>query len=152
MAISITINNQTFNIPVAGEDPGWGEDTTSWIEAISDQVNNLGDLIYLNLTNSVMVDNQVSQTDVTGLVFDPASVRSAIINYTIVRNVMEEAGEITLVYNASNPATEKWLLGQESTGDAGISFFINDAGQLSYTSTSTGFNATLTLNAQVLLQ
>lgn len=152
MAISITINNQTFNIPVAGEDPGWGEDTTSWIEAISDQVNNLGDLIYLNLTNSVLVDNQISQTDVTGLIFDPASVRSAVINYTIVRNVMEEAGEITLVYNASNPATEKWLLGQESTGDAGVNFFINDAGQFSYTSTNTGFNATLTLNAQVLLQ
>ncbi len=152
MAISITINNQTFNIPVAGEDPGWGEDTTSWIEAISDQVNGLSGLVYLNLTNAVLSDNQVSATDVTGLLFDPSSVRSAVISYAMVRNTLEEAGTITIVYNASNPATEKWLLSQETTGDIGVSFFISDAGQLSYTSTSTGFNATLTLNAQVLLQ
>ena len=144
MAISITVNNKTFSIPVAGEDPGWGEDTTAWIREISRVVNSLfgtGDILE---STAAIANNQSSAQDILGLAFDPGTVRSALVEYSIYRTSdssaagNSESGLILLSYDNDAAAGSKWVLSRDYAGESNVTIDITDAGQLTYESSDIG--------------
>lgn len=142
--VPLIVNNTTFNYPGPGEDPGWGEDATAWAQAVTQVLNSLlgpGDL----LETTFNVGNDVSvEEDVVGLTFDTAIVRAAIIEYTVYRvsdgspSGNAEFGTIVMVYDNSASAGNKWIMVQDSSGDAGINLSVLDSGQIQYTSSDIG--------------
>lgn len=158
---SLTVNNKVFNYPGPGEDPGWGEDATSWAEEVTTVLNSIlgaGDILE---TTFNIANNISSPTTVVGLTFDTGTVRSANITYSIYRvtdsspsgNI--ETGEIALVYDNSASSGNKWLLAQKIDGDAGVTFDITDAGQITYTSTNiagANYSGVLKFKATTLAQ
>lgn len=161
MPITITVNNKSFNIPVPGEDPGWGGDTTDWIREISSVVNSLfgaGDILESNAT---IENNQSVAQDITGLAFDPSTVRAAFIEYSVYRisdtnpsdNV--ESGNIYIVYDNAATSGSQWLLSREHSGESGIDINITDGGQLTYTSNDLGitnYSGVISFKARTLSQ
>ena len=161
MAISVTINNKTFNIPVAGQDPGWGEDTTSWILEINSLVSSLfgaGDIVE---SSSNIANNQTTSQNVIALLFDPSIIRAAVVEYSVYRVSDEtpsgtvETGTLELVYDNNASGGSKWQLAREFVGDANISIDITDAGQLTYQSGnigSTNYSGVIKFKARALSQ
>lgn len=89
-------------------------------------------------TSFSMVDNQVTPANVTGLAFANGTVRSFDCQISIVRGATYEVYRLLGVQKGAS-----WDMAQESTGDdCGIAFSITAAGQIQYTSTSTGSGAT----------
>lgn len=87
---------------------------------------------------AVTVADGSGPTDVTGLVFDSASVHLAKVEIGIRRrNDSSELmclGQLTAVYKQDAAA---WAIEYEFTGDdTGVTFSITGAGQVQYTSTS----------------
>ena len=159
--IPLTVNNTTFNYPGAGEDPGWGEDATAWASAVTQVLNSLlgpGDLLE---TTFNAANNISSAEEVVGLLFDTGTVRAAIIEYSLYRvsdstpSGAAESGTMIMVYDTSASAGNKWLLVQESTGDAGIALTVTDSGQFEYTTTDIGsvnYSGVLKFKARTLTQ
>ena len=162
MAVSLTINNKTFQIPSPGEDPGWGGDTTDWIKEANAVINSLfgpGDI----LQSSFNIANDVSSAqNILGLSFDPANVRAAEIQYSVYRRSdantsgNTETGMIRLSYDNDAGAGFKWQMSQDYNGDAGITFDIDEStGQLTYVSTdidATGYSGVMKFRAKALAQ
>lgn len=94
-------------------------------------------------TSFTAADNQSSPANVTGLAFANGTVRSADILLSIVRNTTYAQYKINVVQAAAS-----WYINQSYVGDdTGLVFTITTAGQIQYTSTSTGSTATLKFRA-----
>lgn len=159
--VPLVVNNTTFNYPGPGEDPGWGEDATAWAQAVTQVLNSLlgpGDVLEttFNVTNNVS-----AAENVVGLTFDTATVRAAIIEYSVYRTSdtatsgNAEFGMMVMVYDNSATSGNKWVLVQDSSGDAGIFFDVTDAGQFQYTSTdigAAGYSGVMKFKARTLSQ
>jgi hypothetical protein len=140
----LTVNNNTYNYPDPGTDPGWGSEASDWAQAVTDVLNTIlspSDI----LETSYAINNNVSTaTNINRLAFDPGTVRAANVTYTIYRisaanpsgNV--ESGTIYLNYDNSASLGSKWNLGQQKIGESGVVFTITDAGQVQYTSSDIG--------------
>ena len=149
LAVSVTINNKTFSIPSPGEDPGWGEEVTDWIVEANKVIGSLfgpGDILE---TTANIADNQASATTIVGLAFDSGVLRSAKVDYAINRVDAFETGTISLIYDSN---ASDWLMSQESTSDAGVTFSVTSTGQIQYTSSSTGNTGTIKFVAKGLTQ
>lgn len=94
-------------------------------------------------TSATLVDNQVAAADVTGLAFANATVRSFSTHLSIVRGSTYETFNLIGIQKGSS-----WDMSVEAVGDdTGITFSITAAGQIQYTSTSTGSGATIRFRA-----
>ncbi len=142
MPKALVVNNVTYNYPVPGEDPIWGEDGTGWAEAVTNVLNTLigpGDLL---TTTADIKNNQAISLNVEGLAFDPTIVRAANIYYSIYRRSDDtvsgnaESGVIYITYDNDAIAGAKWVLSQKINGSSGVIFTILDSGQLQYKSTN----------------
>jgi len=161
MAVTVVINNTEFNIPSPGEDPGWGGEVTDAIVEISEVLNSLlgpGDLLE---TTFNLANNVASVENVVGLAFDTATVRAAIVDYSVYRvsdstpSGSAQTGTLIMIYDNSAGAGNKWLVAQDATGDVGVSFSVTDTGQIQYTSTdigSTNYSGTMKFKARTLSQ
>lgn len=137
----LIVNNTPYAYPTSGDEPGWGGEATGWATGVTEVLNDLlgpDDIIQTAFT---IANNQSSAVNITGLVFNTASVRSAVIDYSIFRvsdsnpNGNTEAGEIHIVYD--NLAG--WSIGQGGIiGNSGVAITILASGQLQYTSTDIG--------------
>lgn len=113
--------------------------------AIQTQLNNkitasAGDLAETSFTAA---NNQSSAANVTGLAFANATVRSADILLSIVRNTTYAQYKINVIQGASS-----WYIDQSYLGDVtGLTFTITSAGQVQYTSTNTGSTAAIRFRA-----
>lgn len=93
------------------------------------------------------IANNTGPSNVTGLVFSGASVRSAFIDYYIYRNTTgggaterSEAGTLVCTYKT---VAASWEIAQQQVGDAGVALTITSSGQIQYTSDNqTGTPAT----------
>jgi len=137
---SLTVNNNTYDYPADGEDPGWGAEATGWAEEVTNTLDSLlgaGDILE---TPGEIANNQSVALDVLQLAFEPTVTRSAVVTYSIYRNTdsasLSETGTINILYDASQPTNEKWVVTQSFVGNAGVIFTITDAGQFQYTSTN----------------
>jgi len=156
---TLIINNTPYAYPTPGDEPGWGGDATGWAEGVTEV---LGDLLGPNdilETAFNVANNQTTDADVIGLVFNAASVRSAKISYSVYRvsnanpSGLAESGELDIVYDN---AALSWLIAQGNTvGNSGITFTITPTGQVQYKSTDIGslqYSGTMKFRAKTLQQ
>jgi len=85
-------------------------------------------------TSATLLDAQVSAADITGLAFANTTVRSFVVQISIVRGSSYEKIQLMAIQKGSS-----WDMSVEGVGDdSGIEFSITAAGQVQYISTSTG--------------
>lgn len=161
MSIPLTVAGVTYNYPEQGSDPDWGNEASSWAQAVSSVLNTLiapGDIL---ASTATINDNVIVATDVNGLNFDPTLVRSSNVTYNIYRASTDtpsgnvEDGTIYLNYDNNAAPGFKWTLSQRTNGNSGVSFSILDNGQVQYISTQIdngggGYTGTLTFSARSL--
>lgn len=148
----LTIQNQTFNYPDPGTDPGWGEESSAWAQAVTDALNTLiapGDILETSFT---LQDNITTPTLIVGLRFDSALVRAANVTYSINRNGQAQSGTLHLNFNISGATGQKWTIQEARSGEVGIIFSVNDTGQVSYQSSATGSTSNIKFSARTLSQ
>lgn len=157
MSIPLTIGSDTFNYPSANESPGWGEDASAWAEAVTQALANISSATDVPLTQVAISDNASGAT-VAGLTIDPTTVRSAVVTYNCYRKASttgpdySEAGTVTLAYQNLASSTEKWVMSQVYEGNAGISFDIDDTGQVTYSTIQLSATGLLTFKAVTIPQ
>lgn len=161
MARELIVNNKSFQYPDPNEDPGWGGEASDWASEVTDVLNTLlapGDI---TLTSFTISNDQSTFMDVSGLLFDAATVRSAIVTYTVYRistanpSGNAESGEINLVYDNDASMGNKWSFTQQKNGEAGVIFQILDSGQVQYKSTdidSVGYTGIIKFTAKTIAQ
>lgn len=159
MAISLTVNGVTYEYPSPGENPRWGENSTGWAVEVTNLLNTLagaGDIIE---TAFDLSNNQTTFSDITGLFFNPSTIRAATIEYAVHRSTDSahavESGTMLVVYDTDNTATEKWKVAQTVNGDAGIEFSVGDSGQFQYKTSNmagTGHDGIISFKARSLKQ
>jgi hypothetical protein len=91
-------------------------------------------------TTFTVANNQASAADVTGLLFDPITTRSFVLDYSIYRqtdtasSALAQAGQLRGVYNTQSGV---WLMSDDYSGqNAGVVFSIQPSGQIRYTSSN----------------
>lgn len=142
---TIVINGVPIEYPNTGASPINSEPQIQFAQAVEAALSGListGDVSKQNFTLNAS-QNVATGVTLTGLSFSTSVVRAAFIRYAVFREVTQpntgyEAGEITVIYNPSNPTNQKWELQQDRVGDASISFSIDDNGQLYFSTTSIG--------------
>jgi hypothetical protein len=162
MPITLIVQNVPYQYPQASDSPGWGQQATAWAQAVTTVLN---DLLGPNdiLETSFAVNNNVSSfTNVAGLTFDPGTVRSATIIYSVYRistdspSGQSESGIINLTYDNNASSGSKWSLIQYGiNGDAGVTFSVLYSGQVQYTSSNmsaTGYSGVMHFSARTLSQ
>lgn len=156
----LTLNGNTYQYPEAGDDPNWGQDASDLMADVVDSLNNLvgsGDI----LESTFSISNNISvATDITGLLFDTGTTRTADISYNVYRvststqSGYSESGKIIATYDNNATAGSKWLLSCQG-GLAGLVLTITDAGQMQYMSNdigSPGYTGLITFSAKILSQ
>lgn len=162
MPITLTVNNIPFSYPVSGDSPGWGQGATDWATEVTTVLNDIvGPNDVLETTFNV-INNQVSSSNVTGLVFNTGEVRAAFVEYSIYRTSTSnpsgftESGNMNISYDNSASSGSKWsLVIGNITGNSGVTFTITDSGQIQYQSTnigSTGYSGVMHFRATALSQ
>lgn len=161
MPKTLIVNNDEYQYPVAGEDPGWGEEATGWAEAVTEVLNDLqtpGDI--LQTTFSIPL---TGSGDVNGLLLGTATVRAARVDYSIYRvstaspSGTVETGTFVAVYDNSASPGSRWTLTQQYQGNALVTFDITDSGQFTYVSSAgphsaPGYSGIMKFRAKVLNQ
>lgn len=129
--------------------------TYSWFEALKTAgvaIENFLGGGFLVETSFTVANNQSSAANVTGLVFDKNSYKSAYIMATVRRktnsNEAVSVGRLIAIYK---DASSTWELIDELGGDDdGVTFSITAAGQVQYTSDNmagTGYTGTMRFKA-----
>lgn len=160
MPTNLTVNNNTFAYPSDGDEPGWGADATGWATEVTDVLQGLQGTNDIAQTTFTVANNISSAADVVGLLFNPATVRSAVVEYSVYRktdsNELAEKGTLELIYKNGGTIGAKWTIGRVFFGDdGGMLFTMTDTGQVQYTSTNlsgTNYSGTMHFSGRVTLQ
>lgn len=130
MSKQVTISGTTYTLPTQGDNPQWGEDLSDVIEALIDVSNSVVADDDILLT-SFSIPNVASNVNVTGLVFDISSVRSAIIEYSIYRVTdsveLSESGTLLLTYKS---VAASWETAQYAVGTSNTTLSVTSLGQI----------------------
>lgn len=154
--IQVTINGNTYTLNQQGDAPPWGEQLSDILLALIDVANtNIGTGDILN-TSFEPSNNISSVTNVTGLQFDAAIIRSAIIEYSIYRSTnSEEGSECGTMLATYSSTDDSWEVARYSVGDSGLTFTVTAGGQFQYTSTNmsgTGYSGLMRFRARAFQQ
>lgn len=148
MAVEIIIQNKVIEFPESGASPNWAPAVIAFAQAVEAALASVvGGFDVAPQVQNIDASNPATDVDITNLNFPPVSVRSATIFYAVNRAtdsaMAVEGGNLNIVYNANNPANNKWELAQYKTGEGFITFSITDTGQFQYTTqTLAGANHT----------
>lgn len=155
MAKNVVINGNAYILPQQSDNEPWGSNLSELVEALVDVANNsisTGDI----LTTSFQVGNGVSNAPVTGLLFDPAVVRSAVIEMSVARStVTNEYSEMSMILVTYKSSTSTWQLAHYGVGDAECTFDITPAGQILVTSSTmsgSGYSGLMVFKARAYNQ
>lgn len=135
MSKKLQVGSEIFEIPVNGENPGWGEDTTGWMEAVTDSLKEVQGPNDVSITASPLANNQTTFQDIIGLKFDTSEVIYINIEYFVKReydsgtSVVTESGIILGNFDGAN-----FYISREQVGDSGLSIDVTQTGQFQYTS------------------
>lgn len=134
MAKNRQIGSNPVIVPEAGDNPGWGEDTTELFDQIIDALADVQGPNDILTTSANLANNQITPASVPGLVFNTGQVQSIDVDYLVIRvydsgaTTVTESGKMYGNYDGST-----FYLSVEATGDVGIAFDITNAGQVTYT-------------------
>lgn len=137
MPKNLTVGNEIFEFPLAGENSGWGSEVTDWAEAVTDALSIVQKPNDILLTTAALANNVAAPTNIPGFSFSTAEVVAIECRYLVTRTttgpsaVYSEVGYIEGYYNGSD-----WGYQIRTTGDAGMLLSITPAGQVQYTSTN----------------
>ena len=152
MAIPLIIKGTLVEIPSSAQSPNWAPGIIAAFRALAEAVNSItGTYDIAPQIQNIDANNSSNDVVITNLAFPISEVRSATIFYSVYRKTEDsgppdgqevaEGGVLLVVYNASNPTTNKWEITRDFAGDAQITFEISDTGQFSFSTTPlTGIN------------
>lgn len=154
----LQVGNTIFQYPDVGSEAGWGEDATGWAEAVTNTLAALigpGDILPTTLSIS---NNVASPTALVGFAFNKSIVRAANVIYHITRKSnttleMVESGMLIITAQLTSATTPIWTMTQTEDRTAGVSFSIDDTGQIYYLSTdigSAGYTGFIKFSAKTL--
>jgi hypothetical protein len=89
----VQVGTSTYELPLQGANPPWGEELTDLIEALVDAVNVAQGPNDITET-SVTLINTAGIKNINGLAFNPLQVRSAEISYNISRRITKAVSNI----------------------------------------------------------
>lgn len=118
------------------------DDTLPSAKAVKTYADSLVPAFVSNQVSFTIANNQSSASNITGLIFSPATYRSAKIEYSIYRQTdtaltgVAQVGQLRLVYNSQQAS---WLLSDDYAGQSsGVEFSVTALGQVQYTSSDLG--------------
>jgi hypothetical protein len=85
MPKNLTIGNELFEYPLAGENAGWGSEATDWAEAVTDALSIVQKPNDILLTSSAILNSAVVPTSIPGFSFSTAEVVAIECRYLINR-------------------------------------------------------------------
>lgn len=144
MAVQLVVNGNTYNYPEAGEDPQWGEDASAWAVAVTATLSTLAGTNDILNSTATIANNVSVAAVINGLLFNPTTVRSALIQYSVYRvsstnlTGYAESGIIEVVYDNNAVSGSRWITSQVKNGDSGIAFSVLDNGQFQYITSNIG--------------
>jgi hypothetical protein len=156
----ITIQGTPITFPGAGSSPQWAEAVDQFAVAVEGALNTVIGAFDVS-PQALIIDsyNPGTSINIAALSFPTASVRSAFIRYAVFRSTnltsVYESGELEIVYNPNGPTGNKWEVAQQLVGNADITFYVTDTGQVQFSTTviaGTGHTGLLTFVAQSILQ
>lgn len=155
---TLTVNNIPFEYPTSGDEPGWGGDATDWASEVTDVLSNVVGPNDILETSFSIANDQTSDANITGLVFDIGSVRSAVIEYNVNRisdstpSGSSEVGEIHIIFDSVDGFS---INVGGVVGNSGVTFSITSLGQFQYQSTdigATNYSGTMVFSAKAKQQ
>ena len=156
----ITIAGTPISFPDEASSPSWAESVILFAETVATALNSVVGP-YDVVSQQMVIDAYNTPSAgaiIPNLAFSPSTVQAAYIKYSVFRNTntttVSETGQIVVVYNASNPSSNKWAIARDRVGDALVSFSISDAGQVAFlidsALTGTSYNGKITFQASAL--
>ncbi len=136
MSKTVQIGSRVFEIPDQGDNPGWGEEVTAWIEAATNALSNVQGANDILVTSATLANNQSTAADIPGLLFNIAEVERVEIDYIITRvydlgaSTLTEAGKIIGSFNGA-----EFNITVEAEGESGTTITVLNTGQFQYTTT-----------------
>jgi hypothetical protein len=136
MSKTVQIGSRVFEIPDQGDNPGWGEEVTAWIEAATDALSSVQGANDILVTSATLANNQSTAADIPGLLFNIAEVERVEIDYIITRvydlgaSTLTEAGKIIGSFDGS-----EFNITVEAEGESGTTITVLNTGQFQYTTT-----------------
>jgi hypothetical protein len=153
MPKTVIVGSETFEIPVEGENSGYGESLTDFFVAVADALSTVQKPNDIADTTAPINNNISSFTNITGFIFDTSEVIQIQCTYQVERSTtspavtLVESGEIEGNYNGTD-----WTITIESEGDAQVEFDITAGGQMRYKSeemVGTGYTGSIAFRAKV---
>jgi hypothetical protein len=134
MAIKITIQNQVIEFPESSENPNWAPALVEFAQAVEQAIGTISGTFDV-APQTINIDSQNPGTvEIKNLDFPPSDVVKADILYSVFREtdsvLVTEGGKLTVSYDESRPATQKWDIAQVRQGDGFVDFTISDIGRI----------------------
>jgi len=155
MPTPLIVNGVTYEYPVEGDSPPWGEEATDWAIAVTNVLESVNGSQDILSTIANIANNQTSPTPVVGLAFNPTAVYGAIVTYAVYRVTTgggaEEEVEVGFMYISYKPTAAVWDIAVAGGNNADVNFTMNSGGQVLYTSsnmTGSGYSGTITFSAK----
>jgi hypothetical protein len=139
----ITIQNTVIDFPDSGNSPNWAPAVIAFAVATQNALSGIvGPADVPPQTFALDTFNPGTSVNIPNLTFSTAIVRSAFIRYSVFRTTstttLSEAGTLTITYNPSNPTGSLWETSRVAVGNAQITFYVTDAGQVQFTTAMLG--------------
>lgn len=155
----LVVNGQNYLFPEESDSPPWGSLVTDWATAVTGVLGEVvgpGDIVE---TSAAINNNVTSPTNVTALSFSSASIRGAIVDYTVYRVTTnpgaQELVEVGNMYLSFKSTANTWGIVVVGGQGAGVTFSMTTSGQVQYISTNmTGLNysGVIKFRARALVQ
>jgi uncharacterized protein YjbI with pentapeptide repeats len=143
MSKTVIVGTEEFEIPLEGENPGYGEQLSDFFVAVADALQNVQQPNDILSTAANIANNVTTPTNIPGFSFDTAEVQSINSEFLIKRTtdvpaqVLTESGFVEGNFDGTN-----WSISIRTTGGySGVDLSITPSGQIQYVSTDlTGSN------------
>lgn len=136
--INVQIGRQVISIPSVNDSPNWGQGIINAIQALAGALQFTFGPNDIPPQEFILQTNAATSVAITPLRFSVTQVRGAYVYYAIYRqtNSVSEAeiGVLETVYNPNGPTGQKWSFSRSYTGNSTVDFFIDDSGQITYSS------------------
>lgn len=152
----VVISGSTYYVPVAGQNPQWGDDLHDTVVALATVSGSINPPGSITPTSFNLANNVSSAANITGATFDVSLVQSFELTYSIYRSTsINEAPQAGTLTGTFHRIANTWDMANEFNGNGGIVFSITAGGQIQYTSSNmsgTSYAGVIKFSATAILQ